>query len=61
MGDSARAVLEKFRFYAIKLPLILVLICLGFVLDFVLQLPFALMCGASSRKRVRPLKKCAGR
>jgi len=44
--------METLRFYAIKLPLMLGLICFGYLLDFILQWPFMLMC--------RPQREIAG-
>ena len=60
MSGRCRAVFERFRFYGIKLPLILVLICLGYLLDFLVQLPFAIMCSAVSDIRSKPIKKVPG-
>ncbi len=47
MGDPPAGLVKKLRFYLLKLPLILVLICLGYLFDFLVQLPFALMCAAT--------------
>lgn len=44
--------METLRFYIIKLPLMLGLICFGYLLDFILQWPFMLMC--------RPQREIAG-
>ena len=38
--------MEKLRFYILKLPLMLVLICLGYIFDFLIQLPFMAMTAA---------------
>lgn len=34
----------KLTFYVLKLPLLLMLMLLGFMLDFFIQLPFHIMC-----------------
>lgn len=60
MSGRCRAIFGKFRFYGIKLPLILVLICLGYLLDFLVQLPFAVMCSAAPDIRPRAFKDDPG-
>ncbi|KPJ76013.1 MAG: hypothetical protein AMJ54_13165 [Deltaproteobacteria bacterium SG8_13] len=35
---------QKISFYLIKLPFILVTIIIGFLLEFLLELPFMVMC-----------------
>jgi hypothetical protein len=46
---------EKFMFYVSKLPFILALIMIGFVFDFLIQLPFRVMVAVDGwyRKMVR--------
>lgn len=34
----------KFTFYVLKVPLLLMLMFFGFMLDFFIQLPFHIMC-----------------
>jgi hypothetical protein len=45
--------MEKLRFYILKLPLMLVLICLGYIFDFLIQLPFMAMTAAGDVPRRR--------
>ncbi len=48
---------QKVSFYLVKLPFILVTIVIGFMLEFLLQLPFMIMCKldhAAATKNGRP-------
>lgn len=42
--DYHRGVRQKIGFYLIKLPFILVIIVIGFLFEFLLELPFMVMC-----------------
>ena len=35
---------DKFRFYFIRLPLILIIIPIGFIFEFITTLPFWIIC-----------------
>jgi hypothetical protein len=37
-------IIRKMEFYLIKLPFILILITFGFLMEFVIELPFLIMC-----------------
>ena len=53
-----RGVRQKIGFYLIKLPFILVTIIIGFLMEFLLELPFMVMCKLdrtfSDQQPVRP-------
>ncbi len=40
---------EKIVFYLVKLPFILTLIMFGFMLEFIIELPFMVMCSLDQR------------
>lgn len=40
---------EKIVFYLVKLPFILTLIIFGFMLEFLIELPFVVMCSLDQR------------
>ena len=42
--DHGRSFRQKISFYLIKLPFILITIIIGFVLEFLIELPFMVMC-----------------
>lgn len=45
MEDSQpNKIIRKMEFYLIKLPFILILITFGFLMEFVIELPFMVMC-----------------
>jgi hypothetical protein len=44
---------ERWLFRAIKLPCILILILLGFMLEYLVELPFMLMTRLDGRRRPR--------
>jgi len=45
MQDSQpNKIIRKIEFYLIKLPFILILITFGFLMEFVIELPFLVMC-----------------
>ena len=43
MNEKIREIYKKYVFYVIKLPVSLVLITIGFVLEFLIGLPFLLI------------------
>gem|GEM_PF-2037069 len=42
-GSQPNTILRKMEFYLIKLPFILFLITFGFLMEFVIELPFLIM------------------
>jgi hypothetical protein len=45
MAESHRnTIVRKLEFYLIKLPFLLILITVGFLMEFVIELPFLVMC-----------------
>ena len=51
MFDSLRRMARTAIWVAFKLPLTLVLICVGMLFEFLLFLPFALLCRLDGRAR----------
>lgn len=55
-GDGTtclRALAARASFAVIKLPLIFLLMVLGFIFELIIQLPFSLRIGADGRRRVQ--------
>ncbi len=52
------SMMQKISFYLVKLPFILVTIIIGFLLEFLIELPFMVMCkldrSASNQTPGRP-------
>jgi len=44
---------RRFLFYGVKLPLIMILILVGFMLEYLVELPFNLMTRLDARSRLR--------
>lgn len=44
---------KRYHFYGIKLPFILLLIILGFMLEFIVELPFIVLTQLDGRQRCR--------
>ena len=44
---------RRFLFYGVKLPLIMMLILVGFVMEYLVELPFNLMTRLDARRRLR--------
>lgn len=51
MMDTLCRIYEKLVWITLKHPLTLVLICVGMFFEFVVSLPFAIMCRLDSRVR----------
>lgn len=49
MPEKAR----RFLFYSLKLPLIMILILVGFMMEYLVELPFNLMTRLDARSRLR--------
>ena len=41
---------DKFRFYCIRLPLILMIIPIGFAFEFITTLPFLIICQIGKKR-----------
>jgi hypothetical protein len=54
-----RAMAGRAYFVFIKLPLILLLIVLGFIFEFIIQLPFSLRVARDGRRQVKRRQGCA--
>lgn len=44
---------KRYLFYGIKLPFMLLLIILGFMMEFVIVLPFAVLAQMDARRRCK--------
>lgn len=51
MIDTLCRIYKKVVWVALKHPLTLVLICVGMLFEFIVSLPFAIMCRLDSRVR----------
>lgn len=45
--------LKPYRYYLLKLPLTLLLILVGFIMEYLVELPFNLMTRLDARRRPR--------